>query len=396
MKRNTRTILALLLVAAIGLAAGCAPKAAVQDVGVTAMAITNYTPAEYEYYTSSGYDTTPLQWNVEQNTLQSSNRPALHVTYVSNDYGLSWSSGSPILAVQRWDHPSTSMDMTALLTTTSKDVSILVPPEGSQSSPVVGEGFDRWYAPGDKAFLTITPKQLLDVLPSQKTPDSMTMTITEYPLAAGSKTQTLTVPFPAAFALSVAVYGSGSISNGFVLLDVPIEPMNNIAQFDLWLLRMHDGEATLVKCSNPTRFSADLYSAVNASFAHVGSLLYFTHGEGQIGYIDTAAAAPSIIVPDKINALLDKLRKTKPMEPAPIQAFLASDSGTLIIGYPDVNWNEVYYAVDATGTVLGSLRADKTSATSFNAEGKQGTSLALQAAQQYLLFPSVDLFVTDV
>jgi hypothetical protein len=151
-----------------------------------------------------------------------------------------------------------------------------------------------------------------------------------------------------------------------------------------------------VKCSNPTRFSADLYSAVNASFAHVGSLLYFTHGEGQIGYIDTAAAAPSIIVPDKINALLDKLRKTKPMEPAPIQAFLASDSGTLIIGYPDVNWNEVYYAVDATGTVLGSLRADKTSATSFNAEGKQGTSLALQAAQQYLLFPSVDLFVTDV
>ena len=74
---------------------------------------------------------------------------------------------------------------------------------------------------------------------------------------------------------------------------------------------MHDGEATLVKCSNPAKISADLYSAVNASFAHVGSLLCFTLGEGQVGYIDTAAAAPSIIVPDTNNAFVHGLRYSR-------------------------------------------------------------------------------------
>jgi hypothetical protein len=224
---------------------------------------------------SSGYDTIPLHWSVNQNMLRSSSTPALHVTYFNYGYDVCWSSGSPIAAVQRWDHSSISTEMTALLTARSKEVNILVPPEGIQYSPVAGVmSFDRWYVPADKAFVTIAPTQLLGA------PASLTMIMTEVPLAVGAKTQTLTVAVPSALAESLVAYGSGSISNGFVLLDVPLEPVNNMTQFDLWLLRMHDGEATLVKCSNPTRISADLYSAVNASFAHVGPLLYFTLGEG--------------------------------------------------------------------------------------------------------------------
>ncbi|MCX6097062.1 MAG: hypothetical protein NTZ77_01050, partial [Caldiserica bacterium] len=78
---------------------------------------------------------------------------------------------------------------------------------------------------------------------------------------------------------------------------------------------------------------------------------------------------------------------------APIPAEVASDNGMLIIEYPDVNWNRVYYAVDAAfGTVLGSLRADKTSVTSFDTKGKQGSSLPFKNASDNISLPSVDLF----
>jgi len=79
-----------------------------------------------------------------------------------------------------------------------------------------------------------------------------------------------------------------------------------------------------------------------------------------------------------------------------VQVFLASDSGVLIVGYPDIDWNGRYYAVNAAGTVLGSLRADRTSVACFDAAGNKGTSLQFRDMQQSLLFPSVDLFVNGI
>jgi len=64
----------------------------------------------------------------------------------------------------------------------------------------------------------------------------------------------------------------------------------------------------------------------------------------------------------------------------------------LIIEYPDANWNALYYAVDASGTVLGSLRSDKTSITSFDANGKQGSSFPFKNALDGISLPSIDLF----
>jgi len=62
----------------------------------------------------------------------------------------------------------------------------------------------------------------------------------------------------------------------------------------------------------------------------------------------------------------------------------------LIIEYPDANWNGgYYYVVDASGTVLGSLYVDKTSITSFDAKGKQGSSINTPGS---ISFPSIDLF----
>ena len=77
-------------------------------------------------------------------------------------------------------------------------------------------------------------------------------------------------------------------------------------------------------------------------------------------------------------------------------AHLASDSDTLILEYPDMYWNSVYYAVDVSGTVLGSLRADKTSIVSFDAKGQQGFTLKTPGSPGYVSFPSIDLFESPV
>jgi hypothetical protein len=168
MRTNSRTILALLLVAALGLAAGCAPKAAVKDVQITAMAVTNYT--------SSGYDTTPFRWNIGQNTLQSSGSVCLHVKSSSYYYGLPWSSGSPLLAVQHWDHQRGSIIATPLLTDMSTEVQLLVPAREIWYSPDLSGGACRWYTPEGSAFVTAS-SELLPSSSSQKTLDGMTITI---------------------------------------------------------------------------------------------------------------------------------------------------------------------------------------------------------------------------
>lgn len=72
---------------------------------------------------------------------------------------------------------------------------------------------------------------------------------------------------------------------------------------------------------------------------------------------------------------------------------MASDNTTLILEYPDVNWDSLYYAVDASGTVLGNLHMDKTFIVSFDAKGKQGSSFPTSRS---ISFPSIDLFQADI
>jgi hypothetical protein len=79
-----------------------------------------------------------------------------------------------------------------------------------------------------------------------------------------------------------------------------------------------------------------------------------------------------------------------------VPAQLASYGNGLIIEYPDTDWNSIYYAVDKSGTVIGTLKADKTSVTIFDAKGKQGSSLPLQNAAGSISLPSIDLFQADI
>jgi hypothetical protein len=366
-------VLALLLVVAIGLAAGCAPKT--PDTGTPNKGL-QISAMVKENATSSGYDAVPVLWNVTQNTLQSSGASVLHVDDQDQGYGLSWSSGSPPLAVERWSNSN------RLTPVAAKELTILVPPTGMQQSSG-SDGFRaRWYAPEENAFVTYGI-----------TPDGTGVTITEQSLASGSKAQTLAVPVPSGLTQPDVLYGSGSIAKGFVLLEAPEAKGVFTKPLLLWLLRLNKGIATWVQCGDASAFNGGFYSGQDPSFVRVGSLIYFTHGHGKIGCIDTATAAPSVTLPEKINALLQKLYQQGPTDAeGPLQAHLASDKGVLIIGYPDAGWNELYYAVDASGTALGNLRATKTSVTSFDAQGRQGFSLPFKDTQWTVLFPSIDLF----
>jgi len=105
------------------------------------------------------------------------------------------------------------------------------------------------------------------------------------------------------------------------------------------------------------------------------------------------SSAPSVTTPEKINTLLDGLRREGPTTTqAPLQALLACEGGVLIIGYPDVNWNITYYATSFSGEVIGHLYADATSITSFDSQGHRGASVLVDNARGLLSFPSWDLF----
>jgi hypothetical protein len=332
------------------------------------------------------YDVVPLSWNVGWNTLQASESPIVYMSDVNNGGPLCWQPGPPVQVVQQWSYLSKK----PLITTISKDVSLLTPPEGMQYLSTKDGEIKRWYASDEKAFVSVPLE--LDALPPHETLDGKTLTITEQGISSGSKAQTLTVPAPSGLAQIVVMYGSGSINNGFALIEAAIK--GKYQAFDgIWLLRMSDGKATWIQCGNRVAFTEGFIAGQEASFARVGSLLYFTHSHnGQIGCIDTAAALPSITLPEKINILLPQLYSKGPTSEqtvGPLQAQLASDNGTLIIEYPDANWDSLCYAVDASGTVLGHLHVDKTSITSFDAKGKQGSSISTPGG---ISFPSIDLF----
>jgi hypothetical protein len=329
------------------------------------------------------YDVVPLSWNVGWNTLQTSESPVVYMSDINNGGPLCWQPGPPVRVVQQWSYLSKK----PLITTISKDVDLLTPPEGMQYLSTKDGEIKRWYVPEENVFVTVPGE--LDTLPPYKTLDGKTLTITEQGISSGSKAKTLVVPVPSGLQQIVVVYGSGNITNGFILVETRDKVVANAAD-SLWLLRMNNGMGSWVRCGDLSAFGGSLIPDESPSFARVGSLVYFTHSHTKIGCIDTTAASPSVTVPENINTLLTKLFTEGPQNAeGPLQAQLASDNGTLIIEYPDANWDSLCYAVDASGAVLGNLHIDKTSITSFDAKGKQGSSISTPGG---ISFPSIDLF----
>jgi len=371
----TATFASILLV--LVLATGCAPNVIpVEGPQISMMVETNFTSSEYDAGAL-------LLWNIGQSTLQISGTSVVHVTDFDNGgLPLFWQPGSPVRVVQQWNYLSKK----SLVATISKDVNLLAPPEGMQYLSTKDGSIKRWYASDENAFVSIPEQPGL----SDETPGTKTITITEQGVASGSKAQTLAVPIPSSLTrIEDVLYGSGSITNGFVLVETR-DPVVTNAPASLWLLRINNGTGSWVRCGDLSAFDGN-FAGQDPSFARVGSILYFTHSHTKIGCIDTAAASPSVTLPENINTLLTQLYSKGPTNTEfPLQADLASDNSMLIIEYPDANGNGAYYyAVDASGTILGSLYGDKTSITSFDAKGKQGSSIPTPGS---ISFPSIDLF----
>jgi len=138
------TFLSVLL-ATVLVATGCAQKVVkVEGPQINMMLETNFT--------SSEYDAGPLLlWNIGQNTLQSSGTSVVHVSDFNNGGRLCWQPGSPDRVVQQWSYLSKK----PLVTTTSKDVDLLVPPTGMQYLVRKDGGIRRWYASDENAFVSV-------------------------------------------------------------------------------------------------------------------------------------------------------------------------------------------------------------------------------------------------
>ncbi len=310
--------------------------------------------------TAFGYDALPLLWNIGQNVLQSSDTPVVHADGADNrEYGLRWSSSSPLLAVQYWNGGNA-----AIFTATSDDVHLLVPRQRIRFASVKSGprphhwyALSRWYAPEENAFVTV-PMEFAPIAP-KTTLDGTTFSVTEYPLASSSTTQVVGTLVPSGLTQITVLYGSGGFNNGFVLVEASEAGVADTTSSSLWLFRIKNGITTWARCGDTSSFGGGLIGDQDPGFARVGSLLYITHAHGKIGCIDTAAASPTVTWPEKINILLAQLYREGPTAvEAPLQASLASDNGILILGYPDAGWNDVYYALDKSGTVLGSLQVD--------------------------------------
>jgi len=280
------------------LATGCAPKVVpVEGPQITMMVETNFTSSEYDAGSL-------LLWNIRQNTLQTSGTSVVHVIDLDNGgLPLYWQLGSPVRVVQQWSIP----DNKPLIRTTSKDVNLLAPPEGMQYLSTKDGSIKRWYASDENAFVSIPEQPGL----SNETLGTKTITIAEQGVASGSKAQTLTVPVPSNLTqIEDVLYGSGSITNGFVLVETRDEVVTN-ASASLWLLRIDNGTGSWARCGDLSAFDGN-FAGQAPSFARVGSLLYFTHSHTKIGCIDTAAASPSVTLPENINTLLTQLYSKGP------------------------------------------------------------------------------------
>ncbi len=385
-----------ILLAMVLAATGCAPKVIpVEEPTVSMLMKTNAM--------SSAYDAVPLTWNVGLNTLQSSGTTVLHADNPTGGAKLYWlapSPATPICVVQQWGVKDRLPLMTAKA---ENDLDIYTPPVGMQYQPAMGapfaETFVRWYAGESESFLTT--KGEIPRSSSQAALDGTILTVTEKSMwqtaVPAPKTLTLTTTVPTGLKQMEILYGSGNTENGFVFVEASPADVQMNTSDSIWLLRMSGGIGSWVDCGDLSAFGGNIFSDLPPSFARVGSLLYFTHGHSGIGCIDTVAASPSITVPEKLNALLDKLYSGTPADAVyAVPAQLASYGNGLIIEYPDTDWNSIYYAVDESGTVIGTLKADKTSVTVFDAKGEQGSSLPLQNAAGSISLPSIDLFQADI
>jgi len=382
-----KKLCSLILIAAlcIVVTTGCSRSAAVAPVTMVAEQGTN----------AAGKTLTAhlVTWDIQRGTLSLSDKSLFQVSYYNDWPVILWSSGPPLTVLQR------SVDQVQggvkkqllMLQSPSPDVKVVTLPKevNSASLPrdVNAEESVSWYAWDKKVFMSAP----LSIGLLHKTLNARNIQITQYTASV----QTLAAVLPSGLDSVQAVYtiyGSGSLENGFVLVETGAIGGTSDS---LQLIRLTGGKATWFSCGDAP--CGGVTSGAGPQFVRIDSRLYLLGGcRNKIAMIDTAAAKPVISYPKGINrtfsSLITKAGKDT-VSGAPFSAVLEGSGTVLQLSLPNIALNAVQtYALNEDGTILGYLQGDTSGRLwCMNARGRRLSSVSLPNLQ-YSFSPSPDLF----
>jgi hypothetical protein len=374
--RSLVLIVALCIVASTG----CSRSAGVTPVTMVAEQGTN---AAGETLTAH-----LVTWDTQHGTLALSDTPIFQRSYYTDWPAVLWSPGSPFAALQR------SVDQIQggikhqllMLQPAAADTMVLAWPTKLALGMKAGESVS-WYAWDKKAFMC-APLEMMAA--AHETLNGKSLQITEY----ATPMTTVDAVLPSGLNHVATIYGSGSLADGFVLVETgSAGVMTDV----FWLVRLSGGKATWLLCGDAP--CGGVIGGAGPQFARIVSRLYLIGGcRTKIAMIDTAAAKPVITYPKGMNRTFSSLiTKTWKNPSGDIQFHpVLEGSGTVLeLSLFDTASNaERTYALNEDGTVLGYLEADaKGQLSCINARGQKLSSLSLPDCQ-YLSSPSQDLFST--
>lgn len=241
-----KRLCSLVLIAAlcIVVTTGCSRSAGVAPVTMVAELGTNAAGKTLTAYL--------VTWDIQRGTVVRSDTPLFHRSYYSNDWPVMlWSSGPPFTVLQRSvDQKQGGVKKHLLmLQSLSPDVKVVTLPKEVNSAPlprdVNAEESVSWYAWDKKVFMS-APLEMIISPYNYKTLAGKSVQITQYT----APVQTLAAVLPSELQSIQGVYtiyGSGSLENGFVL----VETRTAGAAVDVfWLIRLTGGKATWFSCGD--------------------------------------------------------------------------------------------------------------------------------------------------
>jgi len=378
--------LVLIVVLCIVATTGCSRSAAIAPVTMVAELGTSAAGKMLTAYL--------VTWDIQRGTLSRSDKPVFQESYYQGGWPrMLWSSGPPFMALQRSvDQVQGGVKQQLLmLQSLSPDVKVAVLPKDVNSSAfpkdVNSEESVSWYAWDKKVFMSAP----LSVGLLHKTLDARSIQITQYT----TPVQTLAAVPPSELDSVQAVYtiyGSGSLDDGFVLLEANTA---GATTDEFWLIRLTGGKATWLLCGDAP--CGSVVSGAGPQFVRIDSRLYLLGGcRNKIAMIDTAAAKPVITYPAGINKTFSSLI-TKTWKDTgsglPFYATLEGSGTVLQLSLFNTALNaEQTYALNEDGTILGYLEGDTSGRLwCMDARGRRLSSVSLPNLQ-YLLSSSQDLF----
>lgn len=385
MKRFLSLVLvALLCMAVAATATGCSHSSAVAPV--TMMSV------ESVAGTVDGSSTDRLlTWDVQHGTLTVSDKPLLKRPGYNDWPGLQWSPlNHAVIVLQQFVNQkveNAKEKKLLMLQALSPDVSLLQLPGAIGGGNIYQLENVSWYAWDKKVFMS-APQEVLIPLHGARTLAGKNIQITQYT----TPVQTLAAALPSELQSIqgvYALYGSGSLENGFVLLETHADGTTTDV---LWLIRLTGGKATWLPCGDAP--CGGVIAGAGPQFVRIDSRLYLLGGcRNKIAMIDTGAANPVITYPRGLNRAFSSLIAEGAKNvtgDAPFSPML-KDGGTILLLQPFAVG--ATYALKEDGTILGSLQQDAGGKLwCADLHGRQQSSLSLPGLQ-YLSFPSPDLFL---